>query len=460
VSVSVLQHNSAHASGVTECDVTFSGVNTAHKTILVIAGAKAGTDSVNLTCEDTLGNFYSGDQFSGPISSGSHSKARIFTVMNGRPGVSAGDCTIKIKTVGGVVANIVVSAVELDAGSGNLVGIPVAVGIAEFGSFASTVGLSFGPLGAGDYFLLGVGYGEPNNSTHSCNATGSFPGGMTPLETHSSGIGSTGIFGVFYGGWVNGNPMGIDYTIDSLAASSAAVWGLDGVVFVASSTDYQAPAPLISPAGGSFSSSPNCTITDALPGMHIYYTLDGTTPTSGSTLYTAPFSVPGPETVVKAIAIDPTGFWTDSFVSSESFDIYTGTCLNPANVIDGDDTTFAQLDAAAATAQVIAVKVDQMNGTTGGPANVKVDFEVTRNDASVSGQTLPAWKVSVFIGATEHVLASDVPGGGVVARQTVSQAVSAGVSAPTLAAKISAITQFTGSGAVQVKVYGAYLTEP
>lgn len=201
-------------------------------------------------------------------------------------------------------------------------------------------------------------------------------------------------------------------------------------------------------------------------GLDIYYTTDGTTPTTGSTHYTGPFAVNVP-TTVKALAhqtstvIYPAAFWTDSSVASWTLDIFTGVCLNPSNIIDGDDTTFATLTAGGPAGDVVSAKANMMNGTTGGTGNIKVDFEVAQNDLVAPSQTLPAWKVSAWIGGTEHVLASAAPGGGTLARNTVSQAISAGVSAPTLAAQITACCEIPGStGGVQLKVYAAYLQEP
>ena len=61
-------------------------------------------------------------------------------------------------------------------------------------------------------------------------------------------------------------------------------------------------APIINPAGAVVSGHfvPVGMTADA--GAQIYYTLDGSTPTSGSTLYTSSFAVLS-STVVKAIAI-------------------------------------------------------------------------------------------------------------------------------------------------------------
>ena len=64
-----------------------------------------------------------------------------------------------------------------------------------------------------------------------------------------------------------------------------------------------APTPTISPASGSYSTSPTITITDSVKGASIYYTVNGAAPTAASTVYTSPFSLSSSGTVtIQAIA--------------------------------------------------------------------------------------------------------------------------------------------------------------
>jgi hypothetical protein len=56
---------------------------------------------------------------------------------------------------------------------------------------------------------------------------------------------------------------------------------LAALLFSASPILAQTAAPVISPASGTYSAAQTITITDATPGATIYYTLDGSTPTTG-----------------------------------------------------------------------------------------------------------------------------------------------------------------------------------
>jgi hypothetical protein len=83
----------------------------------------------------------------------------------------------------------------------------------------------------------------------------------------------------------------------------------------------QAAAPIISPAAGSYTSAQSVTIGDSTPGATIYYTINGSTPTTSSTKYTNAIPVSASETV-EAIAV-ATGY-TNSNVASSSYTIQSG----------------------------------------------------------------------------------------------------------------------------------------
>src|SRR5208337_2459018 len=78
----------------------------------------------------------------------------------------------------------------------------------------------------------------------------------------------------------------------------------------------QAAVPTFSPVAGTYSSAQNVTISCTTPSPTIYYTTDGSTPTTGSTVYTTPVNVAASETL-KAIATAP-GF-AQSAVGSAAY---------------------------------------------------------------------------------------------------------------------------------------------
>ena len=92
------------------------------------------------------------------------------------------------------------------------------------------------------------------------------------------------------------------------------------------------PEPTFSPANG-LSSTVQLTITlsDAA-GTTIYYTTDGTTPTTGSPVYSAPFTVTS-TTTVKALAT-ATGF-SNSSVASATYTIAPGNTALSGSVVSG-----------------------------------------------------------------------------------------------------------------------------
>jgi hypothetical protein len=83
-----------------------------------------------------------------------------------------------------------------------------------------------------------------------------------------------------------------------------------------------AVAPVISPDGGNFASSQTVELSSATASASIYYTLDGSTPTPASTLYTAPITISS-DTTVKAVASAPG--YVQSGVSTATFSFNSQT---------------------------------------------------------------------------------------------------------------------------------------
>ncbi len=123
-------------------------------------------------------------------------------------------------------------------------------------------------------------------------------------------------------------------TVKAIATASGFAQSAVG----SASYTYSVPVtatPTFSPASGtSFASTLSVSIADTTAGAAIYYTTDGTTPTTGSQLYSAPFTISA-STTVKAIAT--AGGFAQSAVGSASYtsgapvsDEFTGTSLNTA----------------------------------------------------------------------------------------------------------------------------------
>jgi hypothetical protein len=117
-------------------------------------------------------------------------------------------------------------------------------------------------------------------------------------------------------------PIPVTQTTTIKAMAAASGMADSDVATAAYTIQQQAALPVLSPAGGTYISSVTVTISDSTPGASIYYTIDGSTPTTNSTPYSGPIPVAQTKTV-KAIAAATGMFQSD--VASATYTIKVAT---------------------------------------------------------------------------------------------------------------------------------------
>lgn len=123
----------------------------------------------------------------------------------------------------------------------------------------------------------------------------------------------------------------------------------------------QAAAPAFSPAVGTFSKAQSVSLSDSTPHATIYYTLDGTLPTSKSTVYKTAISVAA-TTTVKAFAW-ATGY-TDSTVAVGTFTI-SATPTTPTPTLSPLPGSFSSTQYVTLTDATAGAKIYYtLNGST------------------------------------------------------------------------------------------------
>lgn len=152
-----------------------------------------------------------------------------------------------------------------------------------------------------------------------------------------------------------GCAVGALYSGPISIASSQTVYAVAGcvgctdsaVASAAYAISGAAATPTFSPAGGSYVGPQAVTISSATGGVSIYYTTDGSTPTTGSTLYTTPVAVNSSLTI-KAIATgggystSPVGtapYVIDASAAAPTFSPVGGNYTSPQTVTPSTSST-------------------------------------------------------------------------------------------------------------------------
>jgi len=179
------------------------------------------------------------------------------------------------------------------------------------------------------------------------------------------------------------------------AIALATGYSQSGVGSAKYTIEQPAATPVFSPAAGTYKAIESVTITDASAGATIYYTTNGSTPTTASSKYTGPISVGSSETL-KAIAV-ATGDLT-SAVGSAKYTIELPAATPKFSPAAGTYDTVQKVKITDATAG--AVIYYTTNGTTPTTAST-----VYTGSISVShGETLEA--IALATGGSESKVAS------------------------------------------------------
>ena len=135
------------------------------------------------------------------------------------------------------------------------------------------------------------------------------------------------------------------------------------------------PTPTFSPVAGTYTTAQSVTISDGSSGATIYYTTNGTTPTTSSTKYSGAISVSASETI-KAIAV--ASGYTNSAVATAA---YTISNVLPAPTFSLPSGTYANSTLTISDSATGATIYYTTNGTTPTTSSTKYTAPVVFNSS-------------------------------------------------------------------------------
>ena len=268
-----------------------------------------------------------------------------------------------------------------------------------------------------------------NNSGEGPDSTGVYTNGATPtvpaLDMTSSGVnlhsGDPMLAHVTYDGttlmlnlsdqvtnktYTLAKPINIAQTVGANTAYVGFTGGTGGLASTQKllhwtyTTPLPSPvtaAPTFSPAAGSYSTAQNVTLSDATQGAVIYYTTDGSTPTTSSTVYSSAIAVGNGTTTIKAMAVASGS--TASPVVSATYVIGAATAAPTFSPVAGSYSTAQNVTLSDATqGAVIYYTTDGSTPTT--------SSTVYSSAISVSSGTTTIKAMAVASGSTASPVVS------------------------------------------------------
>ena len=360
VPILTVQHNSGSNESASSIAVPFSnGVTAGH--ILLVAESTFDGETLE-TPTDSLGNSFNQLVIAG-INNNDVAVVAIYAATANSSGADTVTCNIS--AVNNIHCNIYevqgVTAIVDRAGNDQLNIYNQAVSTSS--ATANTVDYLFGFF-ADNYqastYTAGPGFGDIELSNGD--------GGDSAFSEDEVVI-STGIQTATATNAGGGNTYSIDGYYNAIVALEAT-----GTPTV--------PLPTFSPVAGSYLTAQSVTLSDATVGATIYYTTDGTTPTTGSSVYSGPISVPAGETVMALATASGTGFAPSSVATA----VYL---INPAAT-----PTFSPSAGTYATAQTVTIS-DATGGAT--------IYYTTDGSAPATGSSV--YSNPITVSATETVMA-------------------------------------------------------
>jgi hypothetical protein len=205
--------------------------------------------------------------------------------------------------------------------------------VSIWSGYPNSSAFGFNTLGVGTRIAFAAVGSYADGSTRSLS-------GVTWNSSNPSGA-SIGNYSVSTSNPVNGG-VATNGTFGIGTALTTGSTNITGSYGGVSSSNYPltltagTPIPTASPIAGSYSSSQSVVLTSTDSSASIYYTLNGTTPTSTSTLYTAPILISS-TTTLSVIGYNSSGPYTSS-VGTYQYSIGASPTLSGASSLTGNSS--------------------------------------------------------------------------------------------------------------------------